>query len=198
MRALQETRRIPGPRLIRRLLARLLALPLIVGTLAAGCTEPSAPRTAVPGHPGFIKEVDGRVQIFNAQLRSVEDPNIIDDPNLVDDPNLLPYGNFQIRVTPLADGSVLVAWKGTIFNPGGLTFTSWSLNDLDNGRPGLFVALGEVDGISDTRIDPEDATIISAELAAALFGTPDTIDDPNIRIVFHTVEQPLGALAGTF
>ena len=177
---------VRGPRFARR----LLALPLTVALLAAGCAEPSAPSALAPGRPGFLGEVEGRPQVFNVQLRAVEDPNIIDDPNL------RPHGHIQFKLTQLADGSVRLEWKGQIFNPGGLAFTGWSLNDLDNGRPALLVAFGEVEGITDSRIDPEDATIISAETAARLFGTPDTIDDPNIRVVFYTLDRPEGALAG--
>jgi hypothetical protein len=175
-----------------RPLGRLLATPLVAGALAAGCADPAGPASAAPDpaarRPSLIKEVDGRQRVFNVQLRAVEDPNIIDDPNL------RPHGHLQLKLTRLADGSVRLAWKGQIHNPGGLTFSGWSLNDLDNGRPLLLVAFGEVDGRS-RRIDPEDATIISAELAARLYGTPDTIDDPNIRVVFLTARGP--ALAGT-
>jgi hypothetical protein len=157
---------------------------------AIGCAESTAPPAVVRGGPSLLKEVDGRPQVFNVQLRSVEDPNIIDDPNL------RPHGHMQFKLTPNADGTFTLSWKGQIVNPGGESFTGWSMNDLDNGRPALLVAFGEVEGVSDRRIDPEDATIISAELAARLYGTPDTIDDPNIRVVFYSVERPLGALAG--
>jgi hypothetical protein len=164
-----------------RSLARLLAAPLVVG--------------ARPGRPNLIKEVEGKLRVFNVQLRAVEDPNIIDDPNL------RPHGHLQLKVTRLADGSVRVAWKGQVTNPGGLAFTSWSLfhnNDLHHGRPLLLVAFGEVEGITDRQIDFEGVTNASAELAARLYGTPDTIDDPNIRVVFFTTRRPGGALEGTF
>jgi hypothetical protein len=173
---------------------RYLALPLIAGVLAAGCAEPSAPDEAAPGRVSLIKEVDGKLRVFNVQLRAIEDPNIIDDPNL------RPHGHLQLKLARLADGSFLLAWKGQVSNPGGLAFTSWSLlhnNDLDSGRPLLLVALGEVDGISARQIDVEGAAGISAELAARLYGTPDTVEDPNIRVVFSALQRPRGALAGT-
>jgi hypothetical protein len=174
-----------------RRLPTFLAVPLAVGALAVGCADPAAPGVTASSRPSLIKEVDGKLRVFNVQLRAVEDPNIVDDPNL------RPHGHLQLKVTRLADGSVRVAWKGQITNPGRQAFTGWSLNDLDNGRPLLLVALGEVDGITDRQIDFGGTSDVSAALAARLYGTPDTIDDPNIRVLFSTRQRPAGALAGT-
>lgn len=172
-----------------------LLIPMIAVSVASGCAEPVAPAEAPRLQSRAIIVIDGRPQVFNFQLRS------IDDPNLVDDPNLRPHGNLQLKLYANEDGTFTLAWKGEIFNPGGESFTGWSLNDLDNGRPAMLVALGEVDGISDRLIDPEDATVISAELAAALFGNPhgqppDGSD--RIGVVFFTAERPAGALSGSF
>jgi hypothetical protein len=166
-----------------------LLIPMIVVALASGCSEPVAPAEALRFQPRAIIVIDGRPQVFNVQLRSIDDPNIIDDPNL------RPHGNLQLKLYANEDGTFTLAWKGKVYNPGGESFTGWSMTDLEGGRPALFVALGEVEGISDRLIDPEDATIISAELASDLFGIePDT---PDFQIVFFTTERPAGALAGT-
>jgi len=166
-----------------------LLIPMIVVALASGCAEPVAPAEAPRLQPRAIIVIDGRPQVFNFQLRS------IDDPNIVDDPNLRPHGNLQLKLYANEDGTFTLAWKGKIFNPGGESFTGWSMNDLDNGRPALFVAIGEVDGISDRLIDPEDATVISGELAAALFGNPRGTEPEGgdrIGVVFFTAERPDG------
>lgn len=178
---------MPG-RASRSLRTRPWAL-LMLGVFAVACDDPAAPEMAVPNRPSLIKEVDGKVGVFNLQLRAVEDPNIVPSDA---------YGHLQLTLTRNADGTYLLESKGQIFNPAGESFTGWALNDLDNGQPPLRFRLSAIDGgITDRQIDPEDATIISAEVANRLFGTPDTIDDPNLLIAtFFTTQYPAGAIRG--
>jgi hypothetical protein len=169
-------------------------LAYVLGATLLACADPAAPEAFEPDGPRMIKEVEGRPQLLNFQLRAVEDPNIIDDPNLSQ-----AYGHLQLKLTVLADGSVRVAFKGQIQNPGGERFTGFTLATAAGGRGSELVSIGEVEGRTGRHIliDPEDATI-SAEVAARLYGTPDTIEDPNILVAtFYTDRHPAGAIQGT-
>ena len=178
-----------------------------LAALVVGCADPSAPAVASIDGLSLLKEVDGRPEVLNVQLRAVEDPNIIDDPNIRPSDA---SGHLQLKLTRLADGSVRIDFKGQINNPGGETFTGLTLRSSRGGRASaVFIAFGEVEGIGEVdgrivRIDPEDATVISAEAAARLYGTPDTVDDPNLIddpnllvATFFTRQHPAGAIQGT-
>lgn len=168
---------------------------LVAATFLVGCTDPAASDLQALSGPSFLKEVEGKLRVLNFQLRAVEDPCIIDDPNIM--PSSA-FGHLQLKVTALGDGSVRVAYKGTIFNPAGEIFTGFRVQRGSGPRaPGMFVTIREVDGRA-PRIDPEDATIINAELAAALYGTPDTVDDPNLFVIFTTTQHRTCAIQGTW
>lgn len=168
--------------------SRIASLALVALTI--GCGDVVAPRQLTPEGTSLLKEVDGRPSVYNFQLRAIDDPNI--RPSAA-------HGHLQLKATLLGDGSVRIAYKGQIFNPAGERFTGFSLGSTRLGRSSILIALGNVGGVSDRRIDPEDATIVSAEVAARLYGTPDTIDDPNLLVVtFFTTRQPGGALRGEY
>jgi len=159
-----------------------------------GCTDPASPQALDLDGPRALKEVEGKLRVLNFQLRAVEDPNIIDDPNLSQ-----AFGHLQLKLTRLGDGSVRIAFKGQIQNPGGERFTGFTLASSAGGRGSQLVAIGEVDGRADRHIsiDPEDATL-PPEIAARLYGTPDTVDDPKLLVVtFYTDRHPAGAIRGT-
>ena len=167
------------------------ALILAMGILAAGCADPVGP-SVDDVSPRTIKEVDGKLYVLNFTLHAIDDPNIAPAPRA--------EGHLQLKLVVMGDGSVRIAIKGHIMNPDGEHFTGLTIENSGlGGRGALFIGLGEVDGRGGplVAIDPEDATI-PAELAAMLFGTPDTIDDPNLLVVtFFSVEHKLGALRGT-
>ncbi|MEO7522228.1 MAG: hypothetical protein ABIW79_10465 [Gemmatimonas sp.] len=178
--------------LVRRTSRQLVILSVALGTLVTGCADPASPHVSDVDGPRMLKEVEGKLRVFNFTLRAIEEPNIA--------PSQRAYGHLQIKLTVQGDGSVRVAFKGQIVNPGGEHFTGFTIgNSGMGGRGSLFIALGEVDGLDGRTIaiDPEDATI-SAELAALFYGTPDTVDDPSVLVAtFYTTEHPLGALRGT-
>ncbi len=186
-----------NPQCALRLPSRLTSIrlaSLVAATFLVGCTNPAAGDLQSLSGPAFIREVEGKLRVYNFQLRAIGDPCNIDDPNVR--PSSA-FGHLQLKVTALGDESVRVAYKGTIFNPAGEIFTGFRVQRGSGPRaPGMFVAIKEVDGRA-PRIDPEDATIISAELAAALYGTPDTVDDPNLFVIFTTTQHPTCAIQGT-
>jgi hypothetical protein len=180
-------------------MARRHLLVPIVAALLSGCSEPTGPVKPLSSRPGAIVVIDGKLlRVFNVQLRSVEDPNIIDDPNI------RPHGTLQLKLYESADGTFSLAWKGEIFNPAGEGFTGFSMTHVGIDRLPLLVSLGEVDGITDRLTEPDGGDFISADLAAALVSVePD--DSGNVGqepeggdfvIVFYTVERPAGALTG--
>jgi hypothetical protein len=183
---------------------RLSLLPIIAAVFVSGCSEPAAPNeAALQSHPRSIVVIDGKPQVYNLQLRSIDDPNIRSQ------------GHVLFNLTENADGTFTLAWTGRIFNPRRESFTGFSVAQVGIGRPAILVSFGEVDGINDRLIEPEGGDIISAELAASLFGGvepddsgqepdgPDFAEQPpdgsdfHLLIVFYTVERPAGALIGT-
>ena len=178
----------------RRAFRPLHLVAVTLGGVMLACADPASPGAVDVDGPRLLKEVEGRPQVLNFTLRAIEDPNNIDDRNISQ-----AYGHLQLKLTVLADGSVRVAIKGEVNNPAGETFTRFTIGTSADGRGSELIAFGEVDGRTARHIviDPEDATL-SAEVAARLFGTPDTSDDPNLFVVtFFTVAHPAGAIGGT-
>ncbi|HYN80063.1 MAG TPA: hypothetical protein VES88_01060 [Gemmatimonadaceae bacterium] len=93
------------------LLRRLALIPIAAAAVVSGCSEPLAPTEGPQLRPSPIVVIDNRPQVFNVQLRAIDDPNIIDDPNL------RPHGHIQFKLTENVDGTFALAWKGQIFNP---------------------------------------------------------------------------------
>lgn len=177
---------------------RFVPCSILLAAVLSACADPTVPGDVLSTRPASIIVIDGKLErVFNVQLRSVEDPNIIDDPNI------RPHGNLQLKMYENLDGTFTLEWKGQIFNPAGESFTGFSLTQLGIDRPALFVALGEVDGSPNDEpvFDVFDHSAIQdnlyvdlvAEEPAGMWPEPDLGD---FVIVFFSVERPDGSLTG--
>ncbi|HZD05226.1 MAG TPA: hypothetical protein VE173_09920 [Longimicrobiales bacterium] len=159
--------------------------PAVAALLLLAACDPGGAPTALAPVLGISLQGSGPV-VLNTQLAGIIDPDIEPSPG---------YGHLQVVLTELEDGTYQVDWKGTLFNPGGETFSLGVLG-ISSEPPERVVLFSSQESCDVYELSS--AGIIDPEILPAEVGLAAIIDPQILEARVMSDERPAGALAGVF